>query len=83
MFRWMFKNTVNNTNRIGVLESTAVTLKQLDETIDRTVVPILKKVDGFGTTLSETMDQLREMKTDHIIEAKARTMAAQMFKDQS
>ena len=83
MFRWIFKNTVNNTNRIGVLESTAVTSKQLEDTIDKTIIPIREDITQFGTTLKSTMEELRAMKTDHIIEAKAKAMAAQMFREQT
>lgn len=87
MLRWMFKNTVSNTNRITTLETTAVTSKQLDETIDKTIVPIREDITQFGTTLAKTMDDLRDMKADQLIEAKAKAQAqelyAQMIKDQS
>lgn len=76
MFRWMFKNTVSNTSRIDVLEQNSVTSKQLAEAFDKTIVPLVAKID-------DTMVEVRKMKTDHIIEVKAKALAAQMFKDQA
>jgi hypothetical protein len=90
MFKWMFTNSVNNTkligknaSRIDVLESTAVTNAQLDETLDKTIVPILKKVDGFGETLEKTMDDLRDMKADQIIETRVNARYEQMLRERN
>ena len=81
------KTVGKNSERIAVLETTAITSKQLDETIDRTIVPIREDITQFNTTftkkLDDTMDELKAMKTDHIIEARAKAMANQMVKDQS
>ena len=70
------KEVGKNSTRITVLEQNSVTSKQLEEAFDKTIVPLVAKID-------DTMVEVRKMKTDHIIEAKARAMADQMFKDQS
>jgi len=77
------KTVGGNSDRISVLEQTAITTKQLEDTIDKTIIPIRQDITQFTTTLNKTMDDLRDMKSNQLIETKAQARAEQIIRERS